>query len=266
MSRKVIIAIGISFLCCSTLIAQTPSGYLGKRMILSYNFVSFPRFYPLLFDQELEFRYKHTIELEYITQRKKALGVSFSYHNFETVLRDYSFDEFGKNNTFPKNQSPVGPSTTLENKSMYIGIFYRTFHSNIAPLGTFSRFGVDQIISNVALNNVQTSQDSNMYIPNLSSDDKYYSIMVSYSIGTQRVLFDKLLVRFAVKSGYVFGGMKQTRIGITNDFFADFEVDFFEELFNTGTDKFNYIQNVTKNALLNHNIISVTLGIGFLVY
>ena len=266
MNRKTIIVIGIMLFCSTSMLAQTPSGYLGKRMMVSYNFVSFPRFYPLLYEQELEFRYKHTIELEYITQRKKALGIAFSYQDFSTVLTEYPFDEFGKNNAFPKNQSPVDASTTLENKSIYVGVSYKVFHNNIAPLGTFSRFGVDQITSFVALKNVATSQDSILYIPTLSTDDQYFAIMFSYSIGTQRVLWDKVLVRFAVKSGYVFGGLKQTRIGITNGFFEDLEFDIFDEIFDTGTDKLNYTQNVTKNSLLNHNIISVTLGIGFLVY
>jgi hypothetical protein len=88
--------------------------------------------------------------------------------------------------------------------------------------------------------------------------------MVSYSIGSQRVLFDRLLVRFAVKSGYVFGGLKQTRLGIVDEPILGTVI--LDNLFEIETDKYNYEQQVVKNSLLNQNIISVTLGIGFLVY
>jgi len=264
MSGKVIMALGISLLCSVSVLAQTPSGYLGKRLIVSYNFGSFPRFYNVLFDQELVFRYKHTIEIEYITQRKQALGVSFSYHDFEAKLENYSFQDFGKDPAYAKNRTPIGPNTVLANKSTYTGIFYRIFHNNIAPLGIFSRFGVDQIISNVSLENVETSMNSNVYIPSIRSTDQYYSLMVSYSIGSQRVLFDRLLVRFAVKSGYVFGGLKQTRLGIVDVPILGRVI--LDNLFEIETDKYNYEQQVVKNSLLNQNFISVTLGIGFLVY
>ncbi|PCH97465.1 MAG: hypothetical protein COB85_02675 [Bacteroidetes bacterium] len=263
MKNRALLIFAIISLNIVPIFSQTPSGYLGKRLTVSYNIVSFPRFYTLLFEQELEFRYKHHLEVEYITQRKKSIGVSFSYHNFSTSLLDYEFQNFGTDQN-SATSSPVGNRSTIENTSMYFGGFFKLFHSNIAPLGTYSRFGIEQITSNVALQNIVQSDDSTVYIPNIPSQDKYFSMMVTYSIGTQRVIFDKLVVRFSVKSGYVFGGLKQTRLGIV-DLFAEDNI-FLDAAFETSTNKYNYEYQVVKNSLLNQNIISVTLGLGFLVY
>ena len=123
-------------------------------------------------------------------------------------------------------------------------------------------------MSDVKIQNEVRPEDSTVSIPSIIYNDRYSSLMFSYSIGTQRVMFNRLLVRFALKSGFVFGGLKETRIGIADEYTEVFgEIAGLVGLdFGTRTTSSNFVKRVTKNSLLNQNIISVTIGIGFLVY
>jgi len=252
----------LSILACLMLFSaasgQSPPGYMGKRLILNYNNLSFPSVSHLLKEGEFIFKYKHNFELEYIVARHKALGLSVSVYDVDIPFDLYDelqYETFDPLNSYSNYNYYIPKSGVIS--AVHAGIYYKVSHANVAPIGVYSQFEIDQIYYSVKVDTTNTSNSSDaVAAPNLRIKEPYQSVMVSYAIGTQRVMFDILVLRFALKASFVFGGLKATKMRVLetfNPFYQGFKQD-------------NYIKRTSKNTLLNHNLINVTLGIGILAY
>ncbi|PCJ83661.1 MAG: hypothetical protein COA57_10745 [Flavobacteriales bacterium] len=261
--------------------AQPPSGYMGKRLSVNYNFISIPNLYQAVAaEANFKLHTTHELNLEYILTRNSSLGLFGAYYNADILYYAYDANSntgyYGHSGYYygDNNASNYDDYTTTGRLSAEdLGLFYRLYHNkNTAPVGGYSQVELHAIIHQLYPTTVVYDFDvteTEVYDNNTGyynyeyqttpkealGKDNYGSMMLAYTIGVQRIWFDRVIMRFGFRMGYVFGGFKVSKDETFNSF---------RDAFGTGLNEYNYVKRISKRALFDHNLFNVTLGIGFL--
>ena len=234
---------GISTNCSG----QAP-GYMGRKFLISGE-VSF---FNALFNpnhnmsqglNSFSFNVRSTTDLDYVVARNGTIGATFDV--FATGMK-YQW----KNDDLSELLIP-----TVDDRFDHAriagygyGINYKLFRNpsrgGIAPVGSYAKF--DLMLLDVRVRPVDNDLDEGH-----SYSHRFFTPVVSITVGRQRILWDFLILRSAIQVGLV-------PMGFT---------PYFQELDN-GIERGTQQQDLRANAearLMSYYLLNINFGVGFLL-
>jgi hypothetical protein len=230
--KKIIISFLIAALSLSS-VAQVP-GYLGKRFSIGYSNYFSPRMSVLvkglgLIDDRMStehlFNSTHCLDMDYILTTKVSLCLSgqFSKTDLFKVGSQFSMHESG---TYYNVQYSPRPKEDMGLNTVNISLGFKFFKERY--LNPFGRYRKLELI--ILMSMIQMDEKGFLYQPSdykngtpltsymLSSGaDKFNSLVLAYTLGKQRIFFDKMIldwgIRFGFNFSYVFSVMNPITAG-----------------------------------------------------
>lgn len=261
-------------------LAQAP-GYMGKKLTVIYNNYFSPALqYPNYQGNQgiLYFNSRHSLGVDYVRGRKRTIGLAVQFLRTrkelegagETTINDYQYfykvSASGATTETSKvpAQAFVEPGQgdiTISNRniSLYWKFFGRKY---IAPWGNYHRIDLIFMSYKVKENFIEsasyTIKDQYYYeasgitvqtprtvsVPPPMDEKTYNSFMLGYSIGKQRILYDKVIIDYGAQLGLMFSaaGAGQ-RMGGSEMFKANME-----------------------KRINNASWLNINIGLGYLAY
>lgn len=242
--------------CC--LNAQDAPGYLGKRFTVAYYASMFPNFkyesYNKDFDEQHLFalNLRNNFEAEYVLTRNMSVGADYRFLKTGTMIDIWNYSE---------SDPDYYPSLDgyLNIKSSMAGVhvtFYKWQRGFIAPLGGYSKLGLNYMVSNGVAGTTDVSPSSSKYVRYAYEPVK--SIVFTAGFGYQNIIFNYMTFNFGVDIGINskgWGPLIQNGFepGNINDQYDT------EEGIQDGIDAMN--ARLASMLLLNINV-----GLGFIVF
>ncbi len=260
-TKKIIVFILSITLVVSSVHAQV-SGYMGKRYLLTAEGLFSPAILNPNFNTNSGltcFNFTKALSFDYVLNRKKMLGLTFQIYNttFDAnkgILEYTYFD--------PENQSYC---QVYEEGNGYaeifgynIGINIKMFTSDwIAPLGRyvqFEAFYMNYTVSEVSklsfgdINDFEDYYYYEMAQPDLDAKSFYKNILLTFSTGKERIIYNRIVLRRGFQTGFIFSGLPG----------EPFKVDRYTES--------TFVKKMTRERLYCHFLINFRFGVGILLY
>ncbi len=219
------------------------SGYQGKRFLFS----AVGLFSPCLSNPNANsnqgwkyMNFRKSFSLEYVINRKTAL--TFSYINFNSTI------DPGEQQIFINGDNYyIEGLLGLRTNTLAIGV--KLFTKDwIAPLGSFIKFDFEYMIS--SLDSVSELTANSYYNNDIELEDfdngkKYYHTGIYMTIGKQRVVFDRILLKYGIRAGVVIMAPRGVDQSIDSD---------------------KYLNYLIKRRLFSSSILNFQLGVGVLLH
>jgi hypothetical protein len=233
--------------------AQTP-GYLGKRLILSYNM----KFSPALLNPayksmdisgiEIGLNNSHLFQCEYVLNRLFSLDFTFTTYRTKTdqteYIESYYFEDLYSDDYTIRS----GNVTLNSNLTGYgYGIGFKYYGKNIAPLGSYAGFGFFYMPYNLDVithSDISDNESSNAHV--YIDEDGYFTYGMNMEFGKHRIFFNRIITNFNMSFGYVFNSITDLRSIVLN--------------------KNNMAYYVSNKRLRGMTFFNISLGIGLLAF
>jgi hypothetical protein len=255
--KKIII---ILFILSSTVLNSRAqiSGYMGKRMLFMFDLHTRPSFSEPNVNGNngiTSLNTKQSLALEYVTGEHNSIGIAYSFYNTMFDFKEIQVSiadvaGFG-NSTF----IPIGlGSMSVKNYSIYFKFFKG---GNLAPLGTYLKLQFDYFAWDNTYNWKQNLGDDpaqNASIQKWLDNSSYESYGINMTFGNQLIYFDHLVVNYALQFGYLFNGGRTAIFG---------DIDPSDSVYPAHSDALKYASSA---RVFSHNLWSINLGIGYLLF
>lgn len=241
-----------------------PSGYMGKRFMVIYEPGMAPTFFnPNKNNKLWRPSFNHALAVEYVVARSASIGIQTEIHQTGANISGAGLKPSYYNSLEQSNYnygSPTGEKAFMKLSSTNYQFFYKRYkNNNVAPLGTYFKFGV--FIERSKSRGLDV-RDANAYSSNNNSSGNYYSSNNDYIVlptinqksfvngglfftwGRENIFYDKLIVNYGVRLGYTFGTLL-----------------LIEDVANSNRVAYDVRKRMTAYNLLNFN-----LGIGYLIF
>lgn len=254
-------------------IGKVPPGYMGKRLVTEYNLTTFS---PVAFPNAnfnrtiLPTNFAHNLKLEYVLTRKISIAAGFEMLNTSIDLSNMDYiavdldDPQYSTSDYYQRELDVKPDGYAGVRSMNFD-FSVNLYNHLAPWGKYHRLGAKLYLFQIDPQNDAFTVDLQEeisydefgpldefdYSDQVPIKDTYGTWGLSYEFGRQRVLFNKITLRYGMK----FTGV----VGIVNKVAS---LDFGGSRYVTES----YLGNQAKQRLFFHQLINFSIGIGFLAY
>ncbi|MCW3072403.1 MAG: hypothetical protein JWO44_2293 [Bacteroidetes bacterium] len=238
------------------------AGYMGKRLMIGYANNFFPAITgPTASSYDIGVNTTHCFNLEYTAWKKTNLCLS--YQVFKTGLNmNYVFTEYGDNNgsTYTASYRYLPkPDVPMNISAKNIGIGLKFFSSGcLAPVGRYKKFELLLLFSNLSYadNSFQYSRDYGYSVdqPKMASVGtgaySYKTFALNFSMGRQRVLFDRLVLDYGMQVGFLPAGF----FGTLNS----------ELEFSSANSAEIVFRQETNQRLFRYQLFNLHIGLGFL--
>lgn len=212
---------------------------MGKRFTVGYGaqmMIGFHKAYANYYSEPGEptttFNYTHQLGIGYVVGRRLELCASANY--FKTKFNTLSY----------ARTTPELVTSECGLSSLSFSFALKHYHrrlANIAPLGAYSKWELLY-----AVNNVSYPERYNYdYAKNVAGGNVgIKSVGVAFSLGRQRIFFDKLVLDYGLRGALCFSVGKPQGLGETEG-----------DMYSFGT-----------SEMLHHEFFNVYLGLGFLAF
>jgi hypothetical protein len=225
-----------SFLISIASIAQVP-GYLGKRFSIGYSNYFFPRI-PAISSSigfidgdiptERSFNSTHCLDMDYTIGSRVSFCMSGQFSKMELLKygSDLYVQKADKSYTYVYYFPPHRQDMQLNTVNISVG--FKFFKSNyLNPVGRYRKWELILIMNKLDMEkNGFYYTMNNQSKPYLLStvDEQFASVAIAYTIGKQRVLFNKLVldygIRFGINYSYVFSDLNIISALVESDSFT----------------------------------------------
>ena len=166
------------------------NGYLGKRLIIGYHFISGINFDQIRNTSETGpyFLLKHEVNIDYITGKKTIVGLEGGYSTMSYSNIAPSF--------FP---NPVG--TSMDVKFFYYGLNIKRFFSSSpdAPVGGYIKFKAGILEHTYSITEVQNNKPIVSTTPSPQYSSQKY---IGFGYGKMRVYHDWLILDMGIELNF----------------------------------------------------------------
>ena len=233
--------------CATSIHAQTP-GYMGKRLLVSGMFGSFPALFSVnhnYSDEGFRFAIRYTGDIDYIVSRNGSLGFTMDVIKTARIIDDDD-EIFGENYITNFNN----PYNFLKIRGLSYSLNYKFFRLKgkgaLAPVGPYFKItaGLIHTTSEPVTGEGVTLDDEDFIARHLNP-------LFTFTGGTQRVLFDNFVFKFSGTYGWVPGGV----------------IAYFKDINNEG-EALNIkdrIRHKVRSRLAAYYLFNVNVGIGFII-
>jgi hypothetical protein len=213
-----------SFLVSITSIAQIP-GYLGKRFSIGYSNYFFPRF-PAVnssigfsdgdkLSTEHVFNSTHCLDVDYIISPRISMCFSGQFSKMDLMKQGSIFSVERGGLSYSVQYLPK-PNQDMELNTVNFSVGFKFFKQRfLNPFGWYRKLELILMVNKVVMDekgfyymansNPQIKQSSPY--PLVDGAGRFSSIALAYTIGKQRIFFDKLIldwgIRFGINYSYV---------------------------------------------------------------
>jgi hypothetical protein len=219
---KKIITFFFVFILSITSIAQVP-GYLGKRFSIGYSSYFFPRIAALSssigfidgdIPTERSFNSTHCLDMDYAIGTRISFCLSGQFSKVE--LLKYGSDLYVQHGTTYTNVVYLPPhKQDMQLNTVNISVGFKFFRSRyLNPVGRYRKWEVILIMNKLEMEKngfYYTMNNQSKPYPLSIVDEQFQSIVIAYTIGKQRVLFNKIVldygIRFGINYSYVFSDL-----------------------------------------------------------
>lgn len=210
--------------------------------------------------------FRHALSADYTTGRRTAWGGTIQFYRTEASYTgqeiDFDYrDSYG--NAYSYSYYPS--SKAVANiTGTNLGVYVKRSRKNyIAPHGKYYKLGLTFFNYRARYNEKNFSTEYEVYeyngwytsgyhgihTPELGSgNDSFRSLGLTWGRGKQRIFWDKVVVDTGFEVNYIIGSLLNALDG--------------SETF--GFSKDDYIRTGAKARIVRHNLINVTVGIGYL--
>ena len=205
------------------------TGYQGKRFLINYSqYFSLAIANPNVNNNSgwRSFNYYCEIEPEYVIGNKNTFGLNAGY-----TKTSFSYDKFfeskGMLNGREVNQYDFEKSVFGKITLFSTGFFFRHFfNGNIAPLGTYLKFGANWLHYTIDPGDPRMANgwplDETPF--EVHNDPSYNTWLVNLEVGQTRIFFKRLLLDYGLKMSFNPGAIKRLSPGFdahTRDFYKE---------------------------------------------
>ncbi|MCH8903267.1 MAG: hypothetical protein IIA45_05070 [Bacteroidetes bacterium] len=262
MRKFLLIVLSLAFLF-NNCFAQV-SGYQGKRLTVGYNastFFSMHNKDTALVSDLVYLNTKGGLVVDYVITRRSSIGVTIERFKAKLDYTGLSFiDSVKCDDPIFGEWMDVALLTSTKQvlvKAVNIGVVYKKF-IDIAPLGAYQEFGFYQVLYKAEVSDYTPEVGPlSIYclknIDDFVSDKIYSATMLTYAAGAQRIIFDKLVLRVAVQTGWVLNNIKGSRFRK--------EILEIETPFTTK----NFLKLRGKTRIGGHELLNIVFGVAYLV-
>lgn len=219
------------------------SGYQGKRFLFSADGL----LSPCLSNPNangnkgvLYMNFRKSFSLEYVINRKTAL--TFSYINFNSKIEPGEHQVYYNGDNY-NIEGLLGLRTST--LALGVKLFTKDW---IAPLGSFVKFDFEYMISSLDSFSELTATsyfNNDPVLEDFDHEKKYYHTGIYMTIGEQRIVFDRIVLKFGIRAGVVFMAPRSIDQPIDSD---------------------KYLNYLTKRRLFTSSLLNFQLGVGILLY
>jgi hypothetical protein len=264
MKTRKTILLGFVLLTASVLTAQVP-GYMGKRLTLGYSNNFFAAIIgPPAQSYDMGINTTHSFNIEFTI--KPRTNFCLSYQMFNTgVTTNHTFvnstqDQYGNVYNVESHFDPV-PNKPMELHSNNVCIGFKFFNAgSLAPVGKYRK--LELVLMFTELSYPPNSFFTYNYNYGFGGNDgvsrsslgtgnyNFKSFALTYSLGRQRVLFNRLVLDYGLQFGFVPAGVFAT---------LNSEGDFSD-----ASTPENVFRQETNKRLFRHQLFNFHIGLGFL--
>jgi hypothetical protein len=248
------------------------AGYEGKRCVVGYS-----NYFMLGFkgpgahtaspkdEFSLAFNNVHCLNIDYAFKQRQMVCIEAQYLKtgiaYEKTTSTNSAFDFGLSDYhYPYDVKYGGDfSMPASLTSINFGLGLKTFKRGfLAPVGRYNKLEFLFMLETVTYKNTQFLKKNNdnypyTYDPFTAGEGtyKYKNFAIVYSIGRQRVLFNKLVLDYGIRFAYT------PSINVVSIIVAD-NAD--------KNDMENYYRNASRNRVFREQLLNFHIGIGFLAF
>lgn len=260
MNKKTIAFLSVLIFLQGIAFAQVP-GYMGKRLTIGYSNNFFLAGIGPTKTYDIGLNTTHSFNLEYTI--KNRTNFCLSYQMFKTgVDVDHEFyeeyeDTYGVYNSISYTYNPI-PNVPLQLKSNNVSIGFKFFASGtLAPVGKYKKLELLLLFSNLTYkpNSFEgyDNQAEGLKRKSIGTGNYSYSTFaLTYTMGRQRVLLNRLVLDYGVQFGFTPAGVVAV---LTSD-----------EDFNRSTNPEDIFRQETNKRLFRYELFNLHLGLGFLAF
>ena len=256
MKTRISLIILLFILSGSAVKSQAP-GYLGKTLIANFDVNFAPSIRTYGFDDywPLKFNMKSGIGLDYVFSRNNTVGLKFNF--FKTNF-DFTEDCVFDTNILGSTYYDVNfrSNGLAQMKVRNLGINIKMFrHNLLAPLGMYSEFELNYYSYNISYSEdtlflyAVKNQYDTKWIPEFPNG-KFRAMGLNYTVGYQRIFFDKLVTNIGLQFGWLFTG----------------DILIYEQPGYLELDPADYLRILSQRRLQYHTAINLEAGVGILLY
>lgn len=261
----------IVFLFIGLISEAQVAGYLGKRFSVGYsNYFMLAGIGPTANSTsaigEPGLNTTHCVNFEYTIKNRTNFCVSIQKSNTGMDPGGIYVQEYdGYNNPSYNLTYAEKPYKPMQISSFNIGFGFKFFQSGtLAPIGKYKKLELLMLFNNLVYKKngfLYYDSYSNQYAYKSigSGDYNFNTIAISYTMGRSRVVFDRLVLDYGLRLGFVPAGV----LAVVN---AD--GDFFTETSSNSYNTFNErdFRNHTNIRLFRYQIVNLHLGLSFLAF
>lgn len=197
------------------------AGYMGKRLSIGYSNYFSPRFnlgivkeLASVFNPDVmevssakKINSIHCLDLDYIISERKSLCVSGQFTKLDICEPGTEFGDYHDGNKSGQLYYQPADLSYLQAKSMHISVGIKVFKSRyLNPYGKYRKFEFILVNNTVQVDPSAFAWTTNYIVkdkPDLNIDDKFKlkAFVFAYTIGKQRVFYDKLILDWGVRLG-----------------------------------------------------------------
>lgn len=251
-------------------VGQVP-GYMGKRFSVGYsNYFMMAGIGPTanstsaMGDPGLNTT--HCVNFEYTIKNRTNFCLSIQKSKTGMDPGDIYVQEYIGTNSYSYNlKYDVKPYKPMQISSFNIGLGFKFFQSGtLAPIGKYKTLELLMLFNHLEYKKngfVYYDSYTNQYVSKQigRGDYNFNTIAISYTMGRSRVFFDRLVLDYGLRLGFVPAGV----LAVVN---AD--GDFFAETSSNSYYTFNErdFRNHTNMRLFRYQIVNIHLGLSFLAF
>jgi hypothetical protein len=265
-----------TFLTATYTYSQVP-GYQGKRLNISYdanfNYNALKLLKPLglSFNDKPytppKFNIKNGIGVEYVLGHNSSISLKTSIYKGKVTYKDALSAIYYYNYYYGYYDYDYVDVTPYEEANIFgyqLGLYYRFYHpkKGLAPLGNYLELGFERM--GYRINNPSTK--SKLYYNYYYGDDyfttttddfftiqnPYAAYFATIGVGTQKVIYQNLSIRYGVKLGWLLG----SGYNVLEGFYGDY---------GNGLTSSNYYKYESRKNLFSRNLFNFDIGIGYLI-
>ena len=206
--------------------------------------------------------YKHEIEFDRVMNRNTTFGLTFKHYSglMQRLPVTLPYISNIDPDALLATATQIYPVSVGVIRANNIGFNWKFFQGRKlpAPIGTYHQLGIEAITYTIDVDNSMPATHlpadfdfDRSEFTEFNLNSRYYLAMVDYTIGTQKVVFNRLVLKAAVQAGYVFSAFKTTQTG--------------SWLTNKDPDPGNYMAWHSSNRIFNMSVFNVKLGIGYIL-
>ena len=275
MKIKLIVLFAIVGCTC---FAQAP-GYMGRKFVIGYSNYFFPAgIGPTANTQEEGQAFSgvnltHCLNLEYVIKNRTNFCVSIQTLKtgiapgvlYSSSTYDYNY---GNNYSYSYEYSPK-PFVPMQLRTFNVGLGFKFFQSgSLSPIGKYKKLELLLLFSKLTYNNhsfLKQSSDPNnngQSTPILGpGENNYQTFAITYTAGRSRVLFNRLVIDFGLRLGFL-------PAGIVSAYLQNKQANA-DRYSSSTTSSFDFdkvMRQETNQRLFRQQLINFHIGLGFLAF